>query len=65
MKDIISLSSNKKAQNTTILFEKKMEVSTYEKKIDMPYMIHIILLENNPQNSNKHDIHHATKSQHP
>ena len=39
MKDIISLSSNKKAQNKTILFEKKMEVSTYEKKIDI-YTIH-------------------------
>ena len=64
MKDIIILISNQKAQNTTILFEKNMEVSTYEKKIDIPYMIHIILLENNPQNSNKHDIHHAIKSQH-
>ena len=64
MKDIMSLISNKKAQNTKKLFEKKMEVSTHEKKIDIPYMIHIILLAKNPQNSNKHDIHHATKSQH-
>ena len=64
MKDIISLSTNQQAQNTTFLFEKKMEVSTYEKKIDIPYMIHIILLENNPHNSKKNDIHHAIKSQH-
>ena len=64
MKDIISLSTNQQAQNTTFLFEKKMEISTYEKKIDKPYMIHTILLEDNPQNSNKHDIHHAAKSQH-
>ena len=64
MKDIISLSTNQQAQNRTFLFEKKMEVSTYEKKIDIPYMIHIILLENNPHNSNTHNIHHAAKSQH-
>ena len=64
MKYIIGISTNQQAQNTTFLFEKKMEVSTHEKKIDIPYMIHIILLENNPQNSNKHDIHHAVKSQH-
>ena len=64
MKDIISLSTNQQAQNTTFLFEKKMEVSTYEKKIDIPYMIHIILLENNPHSSNKHEIDHAAKSQH-
>ena len=63
MKDIISLSTNQQAQSTTFLFEKKMEVSTYEKKIDIPYMIHIILLENNPQNSNTRGIHHTTKSQ--
>ena len=50
MKDIISLSTNQQAQNTTFLFEKNMEVSTYEKKIGIPYMIHIILLANNPQN---------------
>ena len=48
--NLISLSSNQKSQNTTNLFEKKMEVSTSEKKIDIPYMIHIILLENNPHN---------------
>ena len=64
MKDIISLSTNQQAQNTTFLFEKKMDVSTYENKIDIPYMIHIILLENNPRNSKKHAIHHAAKSQH-
>ena len=58
------LSTYQQAQNTTFLFEKKMEVSTYEKKIDIPSMIHIILLENNPQNSNNHGIHHAAKSQH-
>ena len=62
MKDIISLSTNQQAQNTTFLFEKNMEVSTHEKKIDIPHMIHIILLEKNPHNSNKHDIHHAAKS---
>ena len=64
MKDINSLSTNQQAQNTTFLFEKKMEVSTYEKNIGIPYMFHIILLENNPQNSNTHNIHHAAKSQH-
>ena len=64
MKDIISLSTNQQAQNTTFLFEKKMDVSTYEKNIDIPYMIQIIILANNPQNSNKHGIHHAAKSQH-
>ena len=64
MKDIISLSTNQQAQNTTFLFEKMMEVSTHEKKIDTPYMIHIIILAKNPPNSNKHDIHHAVKYQH-
>ena len=64
MKDIISLSTNQQSQNTTFLFEKNMEVSTYEKKIDIPYMIHIIILANNTHNSNTHSIHHATKSQH-
>ena len=48
MEDIISLSKNQQAKNTKFLFEKVMEVSTYEKNIDIPYMIHIILLENNP-----------------
>ena len=43
---------------------KNIKVSTYEKNIDIPYMIHIILLADNPQNSNMHDIHHAAKSQH-
>ena len=62
MKYIIGISTNQQAQNTTFWFEKNMEVSTYEKNFDIPYMIHIILLENNPHNSNKHGIHHAAKS---
>ena len=31
-------------------------------EIHVPYMIHTILLEKTPQNSNKYDIHHPAKS---